>query len=147
VYWARLVAAAGMAHGAGLFPACKNAGLCPCCGFRPTASIVGIGGEAAGLRYLHCALCATEWHRVRVECTACGNTRGVAYHSIAGGSPAIRAESCEACRGYRKIFYQEHAPDVEPLADDLASVALDLLLGEAGFERASGNPLMLAREA
>jgi hypothetical protein len=48
------------------------------------------------------------------------------------------------CRvaGLRKIFYQEKDSDVEPVADDLASLALDLLLGEAGFHRASGNPLL-----
>jgi FdhE protein len=127
--------------------ASASPGLCPVCGTLPVASVVRSGAPYAGFRYLHCGLCATEWHRVRVECTACGDTRGVAYHSIAGGSQAIRAESCENCHGYRKIFYQEYEPTVEPLADDLASVALDLLLTEAGFQRASGNPLMLAREA
>ena len=122
-------------------------GVCPVCGTQPVASIVRSTAPYAGFRYLHCGLCATEWHRVRVECSACGDTRRVAYHSIAGGSTAIRAEACETCHAYRKIFYQEHEPAVEALADDLASMALDLLLTEAGFERASGNPLMFAREA
>ncbi|MDB6010828.1 MAG: formate dehydrogenase accessory protein FdhE [Gammaproteobacteria bacterium] len=31
---------------------------------------------------------------------------------------------------------------VEPVADDLASLALDLLMSEAGFHRGSGNPLL-----
>jgi FdhE protein len=31
---------------------------------------------------------------------------------------------------------------VEPVADDLASLALDLLVSEAGYHRASGNPLL-----
>ncbi|HEV7815549.1 MAG TPA: formate dehydrogenase accessory protein FdhE, partial [Janthinobacterium sp.] len=38
-----------------------------------------------------------------------------------------RAETCEDCHSYRKIFNQEHDYHVEPLADDLASLTLDLL--------------------
>jgi FdhE protein len=120
----------------------ESPGVCPVCGTLPVASVVRTEAPFAGYRYLHCGLCATEWHRVRVECTQCGATHGIAYHSIEGGSPAIRAESCERCHSYRKIFYQEHDPAVDPVADDLASVALDLLLAEAGFHRASSNPLL-----
>ncbi|WP_150559365.1 formate dehydrogenase accessory protein FdhE [Pandoraea bronchicola] len=57
-------------------------------------------------------------------------------------SSAIRAESCDDCHGYRKIFYQDKDPFVEPVADDLASLALDVLMGEAGYARANGNPLL-----
>lgn len=57
-------------------------------------------------------------------------------------SSAIRAESCDDCQSYRKIFYQDKDPFVEPVADDLASVALDVLMGEAGYARANGNPLL-----
>ncbi len=120
----------------------ESSGVCPVCGTLPVASIVRTGAPYAGYRYLHCALCATEWHRVRIECTQCSATTGVAYHSIEGGSAAIRAESCDSCHGYRKIFYQEHDPAVDAVADDVASIALDLLLTEAGFHRASGNPLL-----
>jgi FdhE protein len=115
---------------------------CPVCGTLPVASIVRSVAPYAGYRYLHCGLCASEWHRVRVECTQCGATKGIAYQSIAGGPAAVRAETCDTCRAYRKIFYQEHDSAVEPLADDLASVPLDLLLAEAGFHRASTNPLL-----
>jgi FdhE protein len=120
----------------------ESAGVCPVCGTLPVASLVRTAAPYAGYRYLHCGLCATEWHRVRIECTRCGAVAGIAYQSIEGGSAAIRAESCDGCHGYRKIFYQEHDPTVDPVADDVASVALDLLLTEAGFHRASGNPLL-----
>jgi FdhE protein len=53
-----------------------------------------------------------------------------------------RAETCDDCHTYRKVFNQEHDYNVEPLADDLASLMLDLLVGEAGYQRASGNPLL-----
>jgi FdhE protein len=119
-------------------------GVCPVCGTLPVASIVRADKGSQGYRYLHCALCATEWHLVRVTCSHCRSQAAtdITYHSIERGSEAIRAESCGACHTYRKIFYQEKDMGVEPVADDLASLALDLLLSEEGYHRASGNPLL-----
>jgi FdhE protein len=87
-------------------------------------------------------LCATEWHLVRITCSHCLTTEGIVYHSIEGGSQAVLAETCGQCHTYRKIVYQEKDPEGEPVADDLASISLDLLMSEAGFHRASGNPLL-----
>jgi len=117
-------------------------GVCPACGTLPVASVVRADPVSQGFRYLHCALCATEWHLVRVTCSQCQNTENIGYHSIEGGSGAIRAESCDRCHTYRKILYQEKDADVEPVADDLASLALDLLMADAGYQRGSGNPLL-----
>jgi FdhE protein len=117
-------------------------GVCPVCGTLPVSSIVRSDKRYQGYRYLHCALCATEWHMVRIVCSHCQANEGIAYHSIEGGSEAIRAESCGKCHTYRKILYQEKDPDVEPVADDLASLALDLLMTEEGYHRGSGNPLL-----
>lgn len=117
-------------------------GVCPACGTLPVASIVRADEGSQGYRYLHCGLCATEWHLVRVTCSQCQNTENIGYHSIEGSSGAIRAESCDRCHTYRKILYQEKDVDVEPVADDLASLALDLLMAEAGYHRGSGNPLL-----
>jgi FdhE protein len=128
-------------------------GLCPLCGTQPVASVVYAQSPYQGYRYLHCALCATEWHMVRVQCTRCGASgKSIAYQSATIGTneendgsaaeTAVRAETCEECHGYRKILYQEKDPGVEPVADDLASLNLDLLLGEGGYHRASGNPLL-----
>src|SRR5438874_2129446 len=75
-------------------------------------------------------------------CSQCQGTANIAYHSIEGAAEAIRAESCDGCHTYRKILYQEKDPNVEPVADDLASLALDLLMSEAGYHRGSGNPLL-----
>jgi FdhE protein len=117
-------------------------GLCPACGTLPVASVVRADQASQGYRYLHCALCATEWHLVRVTCSQCQNTDGIAQHSIEGSSGAVRAECCDRCHTYRKILYQEKDADVEPVADDLGSLALDLLMAEAGYHRGSGNPLL-----
>jgi FdhE protein len=161
VHVAPLVMAALQVHGAAL-AACFVAdqvkaldipGVCPLCGTLPVASIVCATSPYQGYRYLHCALCATEWHLVRVQCSQCGASgKNIAYQSLESaitdkgpsgkGDAAVRAETCEQCHGYRKILYQEKDPGVEPVADDVASLALDLLLGEEGYHRVSNNPLL-----
>lgn len=119
-------------------------GVCPICGTLPVASIVRADPKSQGFRYLHCALCATEWHMVRVKCSHCYTTQGITYQSIEDGPPGIRAECCDTCHTYRKILYQEQDGNIEPVADDLASLPLDLLLSEAGYRRASANPFLLS---
>ena len=117
-------------------------GVCPVCGGLPVASIVRVGGQYQGYRYLQCGLCTNEWHMVRTKCSNCDSTKGIAYHGIDGGSEALKAESCDECHTYRKIGYQEKDFEFEPLADDLASLTLDLLMNEAGYQRSSPNPLL-----
>jgi FdhE protein len=126
-------------------------GLCPLCGTQPVAGVVRANSPYQGYRYLSCALCATEWHMVRVQCSGCGASgKSIAYQTAshvsdetnAGAQEAIRAETCEVCRGYRKMLYEEKDIDVDPIADDLATLHLDLLLGESGYHRLSGNPLL-----
>jgi len=127
-------------------------GVCPLCGTLPVASIVRAQNPYQGYRYLHCALCATEWHMVRAQCSHCGaDSKHVAYHTLqaveandeaAVKDAALRAEACDECHGYRKIVYQEKDMTVDPVADDVATLALDVLLAEKGFHRASGNPML-----
>lgn len=149
VHWVSLTAA----FAADRVQALDVPGVCPLCGTLPVASLVAAQSPYTGYRYQHCGLCASEWHRVRAQCTHCGaNGKDIGYHTLSraeaahdaaeSSSAAVRAESCDACRSYRKILYREKDPAVEPVADDLASLSLDLLLGEHGYHRASGNPLL-----
>ncbi len=66
-----------------------------------------------GLRYLHCNLCETEWHVVRVKCSNCEQSRDLNYWSLDNEQAAIKAESCGDCGTYLKILYQEKDPKVE----------------------------------
>jgi FdhE protein len=120
-------------------------GLCPVCATRPMASIVRMGAGRDHLRYLACALCGTEWNLPRIQCSACQSEKSVGYLSRGGEGPsptaAHRAEVCDECHGYLKIFNQEQDPFIEPLADDLASLALDIAVGEKGYARAGPNLL------
>lgn len=117
--------------------------LCPVCGSHPVASIIRTEGPAKGLRYLHCALCSSEWHVVRSKCSNCDTSEGVTYYSIEGGPDIVRAEACPVCHSYLKIIHQEKDPQVDPAADDLATLALDLLMGERAFVNNGVNFFML----
>ncbi len=121
-------------------------GVCPCCGFPPVASIVKSAGEVANLRYLHCALCNTEWNMVRVKCATCDATESISYRLLEDANAqrreAVRAETCDSCHSYLKIIYQEKG-GVDPVADDLATLALDILLDESGYARAGPNLLLV----
>ena len=62
---------------------------------------------------------------------------------IEGYSGLVKAETCGDCRYYAKLLYQVQDMQVDPYADDLASLGLDLLVTEAGFARHAPNPLLL----
>jgi FdhE protein len=125
-----------IALGESAIPRIEIATICPCCGSRPTSSVARIGAKEAGYRFLHCALCNTDWHMVRIKCTHCESTRGISYLVLDDGTPveknAVKAEVCDECGTYLKICYMDHDPHVDPVADDLASLSLDLLVAETG---------------
>lgn len=118
-----------------------DGGQCPVCNSPPVSGLISPGGTKFGHRHLHCSLCATAWRYVRVRCVHCGSTDKVSFRNLAGTS-YLRAECCEVCHGYSKVFYLESARALEPLADDLASLGLDILVGEEGFSRVP-NPFLL----
>ncbi|MEG2880492.1 MAG: formate dehydrogenase accessory protein FdhE [Comamonas sp.] len=123
-------------------PYTEPASICPVCASEPVASVLRIGGKANGHRYLHCGTCCTEWHMVRVKCSHCESTKGIQYQGVEGLGEVVTAETCTECGSYRKVVNQEKDPLAEPLADDLASLMLDLLMSETPFKRASTNPLL-----
>ncbi|EGT5713189.1 formate dehydrogenase accessory protein FdhE [Cronobacter dublinensis subsp. dublinensis] len=119
--------------------------FCPVCGSIPVSSMVHIG-SSQGLRYLHCNLCETEWHVVRIKCSNCEQTRDLHYWSLESEQAAIKTESCGDCGTYLKILYQEKDPNVEAVADDLASLVLDARMEQEGFARSSINPFLFPGE-
>ena len=124
-------------------PAGFEGGQCPACGAPPVASIVRIGDAGHGVRYATCSLCACEWHVTRIKCVPCQNTRGIAYQGLEGAAgpahPGVKAETCPECQASLKIVSMETDPAVDAFADDLATLALDMLVSEAGFHRAGRN--------
>jgi FdhE protein len=117
-------------------------GVCPACGSAPmTSSVVG-WPKAHNTRFCTCSLCATMWNVVRVKCVLCSSTEGITYRTIEGKRDTVKAETCDKCRGYVKILYQVNDAALEPMADDVASLGLDMLLAEEGWKRGGQNPFL-----
>jgi FdhE protein len=163
VVWTHLLLEVQRTHASGgqPFGRLDDPGLCPCCGSRPTASLTRSSGESLGQRYLHCSLCNLQWHLVRGKCSHCGDSASVAYQSLDTAEPGddpqqaedaaasraakavVQAETCDACGSYLKILHSDRDPFVDPVADDLASLTLDLLVSESGKARSGVNAMLL----
>ena len=137
VYWVRM--ASSLKEDA--FSRLEQGGACPVCGSYPSAGIVHSSGAEQGLRYLSCSLCASQWHMVRIKCSSCESTHGIDYHIVEGSNGAIKAESCDDCNSYLKLLYLGKDPQMEAIADDLATLSLDMLMNEEG--KARGGPNLL----
>ena len=55
---------------------------------------------------------------------------------------AVKAEVCDECKTYLKIFHLEKDARMVPAADDLATLALDILVDEQGYNRLGPNLLL-----
>ncbi|MDG9886035.1 formate dehydrogenase accessory protein FdhE [Pseudomonas sp. GD04058] len=115
--------------------------FCPVCASAPVASSI-LTGAQAGLRYLHCGLCESRWHMVRLKCSNCEATGGLDYWSLEDAKAPVKAESCGECRSYLKVFYPEHERGLEVVADDLATLGLDAEVERQGFGRSGVSPFL-----
>lgn len=149
VAWLRLVQALPRAPQR---PSGEVRTLCPSCGLPPVASLVETDPASSGVRYLQCGLCSTQWYLERSLCSACEHSGNLEYLSLTSESDAeegssdspAQAEACGDCNSYLKNFPRSLDAEVEPLADDLASLPLDLLLAEEGrYQRSGFNPLLI----
>jgi FdhE protein len=106
--------------------------------------VITASGPTPGTRYLYCSLCSTAWNHVRAVCITCESTGALHLKGIQGGAAAVQAETCDDCHTYAKMLYQAKDTKVDPYADDLASLGLDIMVSEAGWARHAPNPLLLA---
>ena len=138
VYWRQLAShlpAVGVADG-------NERHSCPVCSHAPVGSLV-LGGSESGVRYLQCSLCESLWHVVRVMCSHCGEGAHLDYWVLDDEKSPIKAESCGDCDSYLKAFYQQTDQQLDAVADDLATLALDAEMEAKGIARSGVNPLML----
>ncbi len=118
-------------------------GACPVCGSPPMISAVVGWPNAHNSRYCTCPLCATMWNVVRIKCTLCSSTEGIGYHVIEGQPETVKAETCDKCGRYVKVLYLVKDHTLDPLADDIATLDLDMLLAGEGWKRGGQNPFLL----
>lgn len=118
-------------------------GICPACGGRPAVSMVTESMGAEGARYCSCATCQTLWNEVRIKCTCCGSTKGITYRSVETEEATVKAEICRECSKWVKILYQNKNPTLEAIADDVASLGLDLMMRETEWQRGGFNPFLV----
>jgi FdhE protein len=118
-------------------------GLCPACGGAPASSSLVNWAEADRTRFALCGLCSTRWNVVRVKCLACSSTKGIHYRHVEGEAGMIKAECCDTCRSYVKILSEDEEAALEGIADDVASLGLDMLVREEGFRRAAFNIFLI----
>jgi len=117
-------------------------GRCPACGGKPvTSSVVGTG-PVKNLRYCSCATCATQWNEVRIKCLCCGSTKGISYKSVETEEATVKAECCDECRSWVKILYQVKNRSLDPVADDVGSLGLDLMMRDSGYVRGGFHPFL-----
>ena len=105
--------------------------------------IITASGQNPGARYLHCSLCSTAWNHTRAVCIVCSGSRTLALRGIEGDPGVARAETCDDCGTYAKVFYEAKDAGVDAYADDLATLGLDMMVGEAGWARHAPHPLLL----
>jgi FdhE protein len=118
-------------------------GACPACGSLPVSSMVVGWSGSHGSRFCSCVLCGTLWNYVRIKCVLCGSTKGIGYQEVEGGAGTIKAETCDNCHRYVKVLYQTKDQGLEPVADDVASLGLDILMAQGAYRRGGSNPFLL----
>ncbi len=118
-------------------------GVCPACGSGPVASLIVGWTRAAKTRYCACSLCATQWNHVRIKCTSCSATSAILYRGVKELSENISVETCDTCHSYIKHMQQHAEPLLDPVADDIASFGLDVLVRDEGYRRGGLNPLFI----
>ncbi|GAB4072181.1 formate dehydrogenase accessory protein FdhE [Ancylobacter sonchi] len=117
--------------------------VCPGCGGPPVASLIVEWPTAHGNRFCACELCATLWNYVRIKCVSCGSTKGIGYQEVEGGPGTVKAETCDECRTYVKVLYQNKDVSMEALADDIGSLPLDIMMRDGPYRRAAYNPFLI----
>jgi FdhE protein len=109
----------------------------------PVVSLLREAGHGARRWYV-CGVCLAETPAPRLGCVACGEAsvdRLPNYRSEA--TEPARIDACDTCHGYVKTIDFTRDGAACPIADDIASVSLDLWAREHGYHRVRPNLLRL----
>ena len=115
---------------------------CPHC-TAPVVSLLREAGHGAR-RSQFCGVCLTESPAPRLGCTSCGEQRVEALPVFRSeDTEPARIDACDTCRAYMKTIDLTRDGTACPIADDLATVSLDLWAREHGYHRVRPNLLRL----
>lgn len=103
-------------------------GCCPVCGGAPDLAV--LSGDPAA-RTLVCSRCSTPWPYPRVGCPFCHDADHQAYYT--DGDRRYRLYICPLCRRYLKAVTAPPAESVDPWAERLLTIGMDLAAREAGY--------------
>ena len=76
-------------------------------------------------------------------CITCHQSRSLVLRSIRGEKDPVQLETCHECCAYAKMLYRSRSAELDPFADDLATIDLDVAAADAGWSRHAPNPLAL----
>ena len=117
---------------------------CFVCGAPPQVSTLQDLPDALGARTLTCSMCATEWRFPRLTCPNCGESEaGSLRVHTAESVPHVRVDACGSCNGYLKSVDLRLDGTAVPLADEVATVALDVWAVREGLFKVHRNILGL----
>lgn len=124
-------------------PAGAASGMCPFCGARAMAAVLRGEGDG-GKRFLLCSLCSMEWEYLRIRCPGCGSDdkEKLPVFTTADFN-YIRIEACDNCQTYIKAIDLTKDGHAVPVADELASVSLNVWAEEHGYTKYEPNLLGL----
>ena len=115
---------------------------CPFCA-TPVVSLLREAGHGSR-RWQVCGVCLTESPAPRLGCPACGEQRVEVLPIFrSDATEPARIDACDTCRAYTKTIDMTRDASACPIADDVASISLDLWAREQGYHRARPNLLRL----
>ena len=110
-------------------------GYCPvCAGWPILAELRGLDRK----RWLRCGRCTAAWEAPALRCPFCGegHHERLGYLTPEGDRQTLTVEICHTCKGYLKaVTTVRTVPSWAVLLEDAASVPLDLVALERGYQR------------
>jgi FdhE protein len=114
-------------------------GYCFICGAHATLGELRGSGQALHLR---CGQCGADWQFRRLRCIWCGNEDHGTLSCLYSEDQLkkMRVEACDRCHGYLKVIssFSPTPPEMLPV-EDLATLHLDYIAQEYGYERSRGR--------
>ena len=145
VYWVKMALQLGDER---RFSRDARYGMCPVCGSHPVASVVRIGGAAAGAALpgllavrVRVARGASQVQRLQLD-----QGHLLPRHRRRRARPSRRSAATSARPTSRSSTWRR-TPASCPVADDLATLALDMLVDQEGYNRIGPNLLFLPGQA